>query len=92
MNNINQNPTAQNPRNNINQKENTMQITVRDILSALEGIDPNTPIQIAFQPNHPITAQITRIAADDEGNLTIEGYGREDYYQRNDLDGNLLDY
>ena len=92
MNNINQNPTAQNPRNNINQKENTMQITVRDILSALEGIDPNTPIQIAFQPTWPLTAQITRIAADTNGTLTIEGFAGEDYYQRNDLDGNLLDY
>lgn len=69
-----------------------MQVTVADIISALEGIDPDTPIQIAFQPTWPLTAQITRIAADEAGTLTIEGYVREDYYQRNDLDGNLLDY
>ena len=69
-----------------------MNVTVRDIISALEGIDPNTPIQIAHQPGYPIAAQITRIAADDNGTLTIEGFGQSDYYQRNDLDGNLLDY
>lgn len=69
-----------------------MIVTVRDILSALEGIDPDTPIQIAYQPSWPLTAQITRIAADEAGTLTIEGYGREDYYQANDLDGNLLNY
>lgn len=69
-----------------------MIVTVRDILSALEGIDPETPIQIAYQPSWPLTAQITRIAADEAGTLTIEGYGQGDYYRRNDLDGNLLDY
>ena len=69
-----------------------MNVTAADIIAALEGIDPDTPIQIAFQPNYPIAAQITRIAADDNGTLTIEGFGRNDYYQANDLDGNLLDY
>ena len=69
-----------------------MNVTAADIIAALEGIDPDTPIQIAFQPGYPIAAQITRIAADANGALTIEGFGRSDYYQANDLDGNLLDY
>lgn len=69
-----------------------MTTTAADIIAALEGIDPDTPIQIAYQPGWPLTAQITRIAADEAGTLTIEGYGREDYYRRNDLDGDLLNY
>lgn len=69
-----------------------MTTTAADIIAALEGIDPDTPVQIAFQPSYPLTARITRIAADEAGTLTIEGFGREDYYQGNDLEGDLLNY
>ena len=69
-----------------------MNVTAADIIATLEGIDPGTPIQIAFQPGHPIAAQITRIAADANGTLTVEGFGRSDYYQASGQDENLLDY
>lgn len=69
-----------------------MNVTAADLIAALEGIDPDAPIQIAFQPGYPIAAQITRIAADANGTLTIEGFGRSDYYQPNYQEENLLDY
>ena len=72
--------------------QNPNQTTVADLIAALEGLDPETPVQIAHQPSYPIAAQITRVAADANGVLTIEGFGQSEYYERDDLDGNLLDY
>ena len=69
-----------------------MNITAADLIAALEGIDPSTPIQIAYQPTYPLAAQITGITAGDNGNLTIEGFGESDYYQPSSPAGNLLDY
>ena len=36
-------------------------MTVRDILNALDGLDPETEVRFAFQPNYPLEYSIDGI-------------------------------
>lgn len=43
-------------------------MTVRDILNALDGLDPETEVRFAFQPNYPLEYSI-----DDIVEVNIDG-------------------
>lgn len=53
--------------------------TVADLLEQLEGIDPETPIAVAFQPSYPLRgklAAVTQMPATDPGNGEYDEDGR----------------
>lgn len=64
------------------------QITARDLIAALSELDPDTPVTIAHQPFHPLTAEITGVALEADGTATLLAYGEDGYYNgsgQNDL-------
>lgn len=53
-------------------------MTVQDLLDALEGVDPDTEVVMAIQPNWPMQVDLVQVHTPDQiaGNIELEG--RED--------------
>ena len=58
--------------------------TVQDLIEALEGLDPDTPVRLAMQPNYPMNGHIENVCIqrNEAGERTVwlacsghEGYG-----------------
>lgn len=58
--------------------------TVQDLLDALEGLDPSTPIRLAMQPNYPMTGSLRNVCIergeeDSAKTVWLACSGHEDY-------------